>query len=44
MDDDEVTLAEAADMPRVHAERRDPDKIALELLTAQLGARRIDEG
>ncbi|MGB6165816.1 MAG: DNA polymerase III subunit gamma and tau [Pseudonocardiaceae bacterium] len=43
-DDDEGILAEAADMPQVHAERRDPDKIALELLTAQLGARRIDEG
>ena len=43
-DDDEVALAEAAEMPQVPAERRDPDKIALELLTAQLGARRIDEG
>ncbi len=44
VDDDEVMLAEAAGMPRVHAERRDPDETALELLTAQLGARRIDEG
>ncbi|MGH3869537.1 MAG: DNA polymerase III subunit gamma and tau [Pseudonocardiaceae bacterium] len=43
-DDDEVTLAEAAGMPPVRAERRDPDETALELLTAQLGARRIDEG
>jgi DNA polymerase III subunit gamma/tau len=44
VDDDEVKLAETAEMPQVHAERQDPDKIALELLTAQLGARRIDEG
>jgi hypothetical protein len=44
VDDDEAMLAEAAGMPRVHAERQDPEKIALELLAAQLGARRIDEG
>ena len=44
VDDDEAMLAEAAGMPRVPAERRDPEETALELLTAQLGARRIDEG
>jgi hypothetical protein len=37
-------LAEAADMPRAHAEPQDPEELAQELLAAQLGALRIDEG
>jgi len=44
VDDDEAMLAEAAEMPQMHPERRNPEEIALALLTAQLGARRIDEG
>ncbi len=42
--DDEAMLAEAATMSREHPSRRDPEEVALELLAAQLGARRIDEG
>ncbi|MGH3786873.1 MAG: DNA polymerase III subunit gamma and tau, partial [Pseudonocardiaceae bacterium] len=41
--DDEAMLAEAASMSREHPNRRDPEEVALELLAAQLGARRIDE-
>jgi DNA polymerase-3 subunit gamma/tau len=41
--DDEAMLAEAANMSREHPSRRDPEEAALELLAAQLGARRIDE-
>ncbi len=44
VDDDEAMLAEAASMSREHSRRRDPEEVALELLTEQLGARRIDEG
>ena len=44
VDDNEAMLAEAAGTPQAHAERRDPEEVALELLAAQLGARRIDEG
>ncbi|MGH3755740.1 MAG: DNA polymerase III subunit gamma and tau [Pseudonocardiaceae bacterium] len=40
--DDEATLAEPASMSRQHSSRRDPEEVALELLTEQLGARRID--
>jgi hypothetical protein len=36
-------LAEATGMPQEPAEHRDPEEIAVELLTAQLGARRIDD-
>ncbi len=42
VDDDEAMLAEAAGMSREHPSRRDPEEVALELLAAQLGARRID--
>jgi DNA polymerase-3 subunit gamma/tau len=42
VDDDEAMLAETAGMPQVHADRRDPEEVALELLAEQLGARRID--
>jgi DNA polymerase-3 subunit gamma/tau len=43
VDDNKAMLAETAGTPRVHAERRDPEEVALALLAAQLGARRIDE-
>ncbi|MDQ3762759.1 MAG: DNA polymerase III subunits gamma/tau [Actinomycetota bacterium] len=43
VEDDEAMLAEAAEMAPVHADRRDPEEVALELLAKQLGARRIDE-
>jgi len=43
MDDDEAMLVEASGMSREHTSRRDPEEVALELLAAQLGARRIDE-
>ncbi|MEO7194760.1 MAG: DNA polymerase III subunit gamma and tau [Pseudonocardiaceae bacterium] len=47
VDDDAAMLAGhssgTAGPPLVQAERREPDQIALELLAAQLGARRIDE-
>jgi DNA polymerase III subunit gamma/tau len=43
-DDEESMIAEAAAEPRsAHAERRDPEEAAIELLTAQLGARAIDQ-
>ncbi|MGH3827130.1 MAG: DNA polymerase III subunit gamma and tau [Pseudonocardiaceae bacterium] len=42
-DDDETMLAEPTGPPLVPAEHREPDQIALELLAAQLGGRRIDE-
>lgn len=42
-DEEEAMLAEAAaDTGREHASRRDPEDAALELLTQQLGARRLD--
>lgn len=44
VDGNEAMRAEAAGTPQAHAERRDPEEVALELLAAQLGARRIDEG
>jgi DNA polymerase III subunit gamma/tau len=44
VDDGAAMLAEAADMPRAHAEPQDPEELAQELLAAQLGALRIDEG
>jgi DNA polymerase III subunit gamma/tau len=43
VEDDEAMLAEATEMPQERAEHRDPEEIAVELLTAQLGARRLDE-
>ncbi|MGH3899363.1 MAG: hypothetical protein ACRDTA_14200 [Pseudonocardiaceae bacterium] len=43
MDDDEAMPAETAGMNREHSSRRDPEEVALALLTEQLGARRIDE-
>jgi DNA polymerase-3 subunit gamma/tau len=43
MEDDEAILAEATGMPPERAEHRDPEEIAVELLTAQLGARRLDD-
>ncbi|MGH3833021.1 MAG: DNA polymerase III subunit gamma and tau [Pseudonocardiaceae bacterium] len=43
VDDDAAMLAETAGPPLAQAERREPDQIALELLAAQLGGRRIDE-
>ncbi len=42
VDADEATLAAATGMSREHSGRRDPEEVALELLTEQLGARRID--
>jgi DNA polymerase III subunit gamma/tau len=41
-DDDETMLAEAASISQEHSTHRDPEEAALELLTKQLGARRID--
>ncbi|MGH3773464.1 MAG: DNA polymerase III subunit gamma and tau, partial [Pseudonocardiaceae bacterium] len=41
---DEAMFSEAEGVPPERAERRDPQEAALELLAAQLGARRIDEG
>jgi DNA polymerase-3 subunit gamma/tau len=43
VNDDEAMLTEAAEISRTRAERRDPEDVALELLAAQLGARRIDD-
>jgi DNA polymerase-3 subunit gamma/tau len=43
VDDNKAMRAETAGTPRMHAERRDPEEVALALLAAQLGARRIDE-
>ena len=42
-DDDGVMFAEAAAARDNPAERRDPDEVALQLLTDQLGARRLDD-
>ncbi|MBV9012167.1 MAG: DNA polymerase III subunit gamma and tau [Pseudonocardiales bacterium] len=43
MEDDEAMLAEATGTPQERAQHRDPEEIAVELLTAQLGARRLDD-
>jgi len=43
VNDETALLAEAAAMPQAHAELRDPEEIAQELLAAQLGARRIED-
>lgn len=43
VNDDEAMRSAAAGTPLVHAERRDPEEIALELLAAQLGGRRLEE-
>ena len=42
-DDEEAMLAEAAAGPTAPAVRRDPEEVAMELLSAQLGARRSIE-
>ncbi|MFB9383518.1 DNA polymerase III subunit gamma and tau [Pseudonocardia petroleophila] len=43
-DDEESMIAEAAAAPVTsHAERRDPEEAAIELLTTQLGARALDQ-
>ena len=42
-DDEEAMLAEAAADPGSAAPRRDPEEAAIELLTAQLGARTLDQ-
>jgi DNA polymerase-3 subunit gamma/tau len=41
-DDEEAMLAEAAADASAPAVRRDPEEVAIELLTAQLGAKAID--
>ena len=41
-DDEEAMLAEAAAGPTAPAVRRDPEEVAMELLSAQLGAKAID--
>ncbi len=41
-DDEEAMLAEAAAEPTAPAVRRDPEEVAMELLSAQLGAKAID--
>ncbi|MGH3898595.1 MAG: DNA polymerase III subunit gamma and tau [Pseudonocardiaceae bacterium] len=43
VDDDEAMPAETAGMSQEHSSRRNPEEVALALLTEQLGARRIDE-
>ncbi|MGH3885172.1 MAG: DNA polymerase III subunit gamma/tau, partial [Pseudonocardiaceae bacterium] len=43
VDDDEAMLADAASVSREHSSPRDPEEVALALLTEQLGARRIDD-
>jgi DNA polymerase-3 subunit gamma/tau len=40
-DDEEAMLAEAS-VPVSDVARRDPEEVAIELLTSQLGARSID--
>jgi DNA polymerase-3 subunit gamma/tau len=42
--DDDTMLAEAAEPPGEQLPRRDPEEVAMELLTAQLGARELDKG
>ncbi|GAA2557788.1 hypothetical protein GCM10010210_34710 [Pseudonocardia hydrocarbonoxydans] len=43
-DDEESMIAEAAAVaPGSHADRRDPEEAAIELLTTQLGARALDQ-
>ena len=42
--DDDAMLAEAAEPPGEQPPRRDPEEVAMELLTAQLGARELDKG
>jgi DNA polymerase-3 subunit gamma/tau len=42
-DDEEEMLAEAADGSGERGPRRDPEEVAIELLSAQLGARAVDE-
>jgi DNA polymerase-3 subunit gamma/tau len=41
-DDEEAMLAEAAGVDAAPTELRDPEEAAIELLSAQLGARAID--
>ncbi len=41
--DDEIMLAEAAEDPGEQPPRRDPEEVAMKLLTAQLGARELDK-
>ncbi len=43
-DDEDAMLAEAADGSAQPSERRDPEEAAIELLSAQLGARAVDPG
>jgi DNA polymerase-3 subunit gamma/tau len=42
LDDGEAVRAEAAGVAQEHPRRRDPEEVALALLTEQLGARRLD--
>jgi DNA polymerase-3 subunit gamma/tau len=41
-DDEEAMMAEAAADATAPVARRDPEEVAIELLTAQLGAKAID--